>query len=247
MGDVSDELEHDAHGQHGRLTARRVGKRRALAALCGAFALLFLWLALWQVERRAWKLDLIAAVSARVDARASAAPGPARWPAITAERYAYRHVQVAGRYEHARATRVTAVTGRGEGAWLLTPLRTDAGWTVLINRGLVPAGIKRVSEPSGRVVVRGLLRATEPGGQWLRANVPRQERWYSRDVAAIAAQRGLRDVAPYFVDAEASGAGYPMGGLTVVNFRNAHLSYALTWSVLAAFCCWACWRVLKER
>lgn len=247
MGDVPDELEHDAHGQHDRLTAPRIAKRRALATLCGAFALLFAGLSLWQVERRAWKLDLIAVVSARVHARPVPAPGPARWPAITAERDAYRHVQIAGRYDHARATRVTAVTGRGEGAWLLTPLRTDAGWTVLVNRGFVPAGVRRVREPSGRILVRGLLRATEPGGQWLRSNTPRQERWYSRDVAAIAARRGLLNVAPYFVDAEASGPGYPLGGLTVVSFRNAHLSYALTWLALAAFCCWACWRVLKER
>ena len=37
----------------------------------------------------------------------------------------------------------------------------------------------------------GLLRLTEPGGSLLQANDPADERWYSRDVAAIAAARGL--------------------------------------------------------
>ena len=32
--------------------------------------------------------------------------------------------------------------------------------------------------------------------------MPAGNRWYSRDVAAIATTRGLTDVAPYFVDAE---------------------------------------------
>ena len=51
----------------------------------------------------------------------------------------------------------------------------------------------------------------------------------------IASTRGLTDVAPYFVDAEASGVdGWPRGGLTVVTFRNSHLVYALTWFTLAA-------------
>ena len=42
------------------------------------------------------------------------------------------------------------------------------------------------------------------------------------------------EVAPVFIDAQAvPGAGYPVGGLTVVAFRNAHLVYALTWFGLA--------------
>ncbi len=54
-------------------------------------------------------------------------------------------------------------------------------------------------------------------------------------MAAIAAAKGLGRVAPYFIDADATPnpGGYPVGGLTVVSFRNSHLSYALTWFGLA--------------
>jgi surfeit locus 1 family protein len=51
--------------------------------------------------------------------------------------------------------------------------------------------------------VTGLLRITEPHGGFLRHNDPAANHWYSRDVQAIAAARGLTRVAPYFIDAEA--------------------------------------------
>jgi surfeit locus 1 family protein len=61
------------------------------------------------------------------------------------------------------------------------------------------------------------------------------DRWYSRDVAAIAAARDLSAVAPYFIDADASPVrgGLPIGGLTVTDLPNNHLVYALTWFCLA--------------
>jgi surfeit locus 1 family protein len=76
---------------------------------------------------------------------------------------------------------------------------------------------------------------SEPGGAFLRSNDPANDRWFSRDVAAIAASKGLADVAPYFVDADATPVpgGLPIGGLTIVRFRNSHLVYALTWYALA--------------
>jgi surfeit locus 1 family protein len=111
---------------------------------------------------------------------------------------------------------------------------------VLVNRGFVPSGRREAStrrdgNPDGPVEITGLLRTTEPKGGFLRNNVPQHNRWYSRDVAAIAAARGLREVAPFFVDADAGSqsADGPIGGLTVIRFPNNHLVYALTWFALA--------------
>ncbi|MBB5696462.1 SURF1 family cytochrome oxidase biogenesis protein, partial [Muricoccus pecuniae] len=57
------------------------------------------------------------------------------------------------------------------------------------------------------------------------------------------AARGLGPVAPYFIDVDATPnpGGYPVGGLTVVAFRNSHLVYALTWFGLAALCLGGLW------
>ena len=214
-------------------------RRVVFAAGAALVFVVLLGLGTWQVERRAWKLDLIARVDARVHAPVVPAPGPADWPRIGPDD-AYRHVTLAGTFLHDRETLVQAVTERGGGFWVLTPLRRPDGSLVLINRGFVP-GDRR--DPAGRAVgqvageteVTGLLRLTEPKGAFLRSNDPRDDRWYSRDVAAIAAARGLTDVAPYFVDADATPnpGGLPVGGLTVIAFPNNHLVYAITWYGMA--------------
>jgi surfeit locus 1 family protein len=214
--------------------------RRILFGLSGAVVVLvLLGLGTWQVERRAWKLDLIARTEARVQAPPVPAPGPAQWPAVGPDD-AYRHVRLSGHFLHDRETLVQAVTAYGAGSWVVTPLRREDGSLVLVNRGFVPGSRKdpvtrQEGQVSGPVEVVGLLRLTEPGGAFLRANDPGRDRWYSRDVAAIAAARGLADTAPYFVDADAAPnpGGLPLGGLTVVAFPNNHLVYAITWYGLA--------------
>jgi surfeit locus 1 family protein len=197
-------------------------------------------LGVWQVERRAWKLDLIRQVEARVHAPASPAPGPDRWPTIAPDRDQYRHVILHGVFDNERETLTQAVTDYGPGFWVMTPFRTDGGFTVLVNRGYVPSerrapDTRAAGRIDGETTVQGLLRITEPKGGFLRANDPAADRWRSRDVAAIAARRGLSDVAPYFVDADATpnAGGWPVGGLTVVRFPNSHLVYALIWFGLA--------------
>ena len=211
-----------------------------LTALSLTAFVVLIALGVWQVERRAWKLALIDRVEQRVHAPAQPIPSPASWPTITAANDEYRHVGVSGRFLHDRETLVQAVTEEGPGYWVLTPLLRADGTTVLINRGFVPSerrdpSTRQGGNPDGQVAVTGLLRVTEPKGGFLRDNVPQHNRWYSRDVAAIAAARDLHNVAPFFIDADAGSqaAGGPIGGLTVVRFPNNHLIYALTWFTLA--------------
>ncbi len=195
-------------------------------------------LGVWQIERRTWKLDLIQRVDRRVHAAPVAAPGPASWPAINAADDAYRHIQVRGHFIEDRETLVQAVTELGGGYWLLAPFQTADGFRVFVNRGYVPADRSqwRTENHASETTLTGLLRITEPGGGFLRHNDPLSDRWYSRDIAAISAARGIHDAAPYFIDADAAAgtAGFPVGGLTVISFPNNHLVYALTWFALAA-------------
>nr|WP_246101906.1 SURF1 family protein [Methylobacterium terricola] len=228
----------------------RSTKRLFLVALSLLATALFLALGIWQVERRAWKLDLIARVEARLSAAPVEAPGRAAWPAITREADEYRRVTATGRFRPDRSVRVMAVTEKGAGSWLIEPFVTASGDTILINRGFVPPDWQAPpADGEGRAAVTGLLRIPEPGGGFLRSNDPAHDRWYSRDVAAIAGAKGLGQVAPYFIDADAAGnrPGGPVGGLTVVAFRNHHLIYALTWFGLAALTGYAAYRAWRER
>ena len=213
----------------------------ALLSLLGVLLFVgFIALGTWQVERRAWKLDLIAKVDQRVQAPATALPDAAQWPQVTAATDEYRHVRATGTFLHDQQTLVWASTARGNGYWVMTPLRMADGTVVLINRGFVlPDWCGRAGQcgiqPAGATTVTGLLRMSETH-VFLRHNDPIHERWYARDVQAIAVARGLDRVAPFFVDADTTGrndAAIPEGGMTVISFPNNHLVYLITWYFLA--------------
>lgn len=199
-----------------------------IAVLWGIVIVALLGLGTWQVQRRTWKLNLIA----RVNARVHATPVPA--PVTAGKGDAYLRVTARGTYLAQQDTFVQALTERGPGFWALTPLRLPDGSTLLVNRGYVPTR-KALTPLEGEVAVTGLLRTSEPGGGFLRNNDPATDRWYSRDVAAVAAHRHLAWMRPYFIDADAADTrpGAPVGGLTVIQFPNSHLAYAFTWYILA--------------
>lgn len=231
----------------------------------------FVALGTWQVKRRAWKLDLIARVEQRVHAPATEAPTESQWPQVTAANSEYRHVRVSGVFLNEDETLVQATTELGAGFWVLTPLRRADGTLVLVNRGFVPPERRerashQAAAPTTQTTVTGLLRMTEPGGAFLRHNDPAANRWYSRDVQAIARARGLSRVAPYFIDAEApnpaAGASAadlgaaadgpsasdkaPVPGLTVIKFHNSHLVYTITWYTLALMTAAGAWIIFRE-
>jgi surfeit locus 1 family protein len=239
------------------------GRRRILTGIALLLLLLFAGLGTWQVVRLQWKLALIERVDARVHATPSAIPHSRNWPAISAPSDEYRHVRLRGQFLFDLTTPVQAVTVHGSGFWLMTPLCQPDGTIVLVNRGFIPGALGGASgydvtragadacAGGTPVEITGLLRVTEPKGAFLRVNDPVTGRWYSRDVAAIAAARNLQRVAPFFVDADARMAGTagprdaapPIGGLTVISFPNNHVVYALTWFALAAMVGAAWWWV----
>jgi surfeit locus 1 family protein len=208
--------------------SRPHGGNVVVAILWVAAIVILLALGTWQVQRRTWKLDLIS----RVDAGLRAAPIAA--PATAGPDDVYRRVVASGSFIGGKDSFVQALTVRGPGWWVMTPLRTDSGRVIIVNRGYVPE--RSVGPvPTAHLTITGLVRTNEPGGGFLRSNDPAADRWYSRDVAAIAARRGVGPVASYFIDADGAhnALDQPVGGLTVVSFPNNHLVYAITWYTLA--------------
>lgn len=209
----------------------------------------FVALALWQVERLGWKRDLITRIERQVKAEPVPPPGVAA-PVTQADEY--RRLRLRGEFG-AGEVLVQATTVLGGGHWVMAPLRLDDGRTVLVNRGFVPPERRAPEQraaPAGPVEVVGLLRLTETAGGPLRHNEPAQGRWYSRDVAGIAAQLELTGaVVPYFVDEVADAAQpqrWPRPGLTVLNFANNHAVYAITWLALAAMSAAAAIYLVRE-
>lgn len=247
----------------------RSNTTRIVLAVCAILLFAgFIALGTWQVYRLQWKLALIERVEQRVHAATIAAPGPEYWSQVSRENDEYRHVHVSGVFLHELSSKVQALTERGSGYWLLTPLRTEDGSAVFINRGFITEAQSNeifvdqakvnqaVLGNEEDVVVNGLLRISEPGGGFLRSNDVAGARWYSRDVQALAQAHQLSPVAPYFIDAEVdkdnpsvstdASIVSPVAGLTVVAFHNSHLVYALTWYALALMVAGAAFWVARE-
>jgi surfeit locus 1 family protein len=225
-----------------------------LAVVGAALFAAFVALGMWQVQRRAWKLDLIERTAERIHAPPGTPPPMAQWPEVSGPTHEYLAVRLQGEWIAEKTLLSQATTELGAGFWVMTPLQQADNTQVLVNRGFVPAD-QRVrwqtrdndTTPSGPVTVEGLLRISETGGGFLRRNAPDEQRWHSRDVGAMAKALQLPNAAPYFVDAglparqgatnteqrPASQGPWPRTGLTVVRFANSHLVYAVTWFGLA--------------
>jgi surfeit locus 1 family protein len=203
----------------------------ALIILCG--------LGTWQLERLQWKLGLIETVNRNLKAAPLTLD---QVLALDGETAQYRRVTLTGRFDHAHEAYAFTTSAGGEAVYhVLTPLTLDDGRVLLVDRGAVPESrrdpkSRAQGNPPGEVTLTGVWRTPDPAGAFTPAPDLARRIWYARDVAGIAAADDLKLAAPVVIDADATPnpGGWPRGGQTVVEFRNQHLSYAVTWFGLAA-------------
>jgi surfeit locus 1 family protein len=201
------------------------------ALLCG--------LGVWQLQRLQWKLALIATVNGHMTAAPMTLDQITVLPADQAQ---YRHVTLRGRFDHAKEAYVFTTDATGAPVYhVLTPLVTDGGKTLMVDRGAIPKekldpASRAEGQVPGETSVTGVWRAPDAPGLFTPAPDLAHRIWYARDLASIAAADHLALSAPVVIEADATPnpGGWPKGGQTVVTFRNEHLSYAVTWFGLAA-------------
>jgi surfeit locus 1 family protein len=203
----------------------------------------------WQLRRMAWKEALIEQVTSRVQDAPVAAPGPDLWQGLDLNDADYTPVTVSGTLLHDQEVHVYSALMKprgpigGVGWFVFTPLRTDEGWTVYVNRGFVPEAAKAASarlsgQTEGRVTVTGLLRRPEQPGRMQASPDLAANQWFARVPTEFGKSAGFNAalVAPYSIDADATpnAGGLPQGGETTLIFSNNHLQYVVTWFGLAA-------------
>ena len=224
------------------------------AFLCG--------LGTWQMQRKAWKDGLVASIAARINAEPIEVVDAAQ-RMQTSPDVEYLRVTARGIFLHEDERLLYAPDPRlGPGYHVFTPLllssrmpgpRAGCRDYVLVNRGFVPETLKltdkrRTNRDARGDLVVGLARLPERPGFFTPANDLKNNLWFWRDLAGMAAslQRpptpdcisGPRAV-PFFIDAETEDPrvnpdGWPKGGTTTLVIPNRHLEYALTWYGLAA-------------
>jgi surfeit locus 1 family protein len=204
----------------------------------------FIGLGTWQIERKAWKEGLIAALNERLAAAPQALPSPGRWGDLDPANDEYRRVRfTAGLAAGEALVYAGGSTFRpdvsGPGYWVFALAALADGALVVVNRGFVPEGRQDPAmhpPPSGPVELVGSLRWPEPRGLFSAKDDPVRNQFFVRDQLAIAAAKGWGRVAPFYVELETpTGAdNLPRAGRLVPSLRNEHLQYALTWYGLAA-------------
>jgi surfeit locus 1 family protein len=204
--------------------------------------LVLIGLGTWQLQRREWKLALIE----RIEQRAHGEPislSLAKDLWNRARDVEYHRVLLVGRFRHEFERHLFTVEGGKAGWRVITPLATASGDLVLVDRGYVPEELenpagRRQGQIEGQVELIGLARAPVSGGWFTPRGDTARNRWFSRDVAGMAASLPADQnarVVPFVVEAEAEPVpgGWPRAGGTRLEPPNRHLEYALTWYGLA--------------
>ena len=234
---------------------------RAFAVFTVLMVALFAGLGIWQLERRAEKHALIAALSARVTAAPEPLPPPSQWPALNAGDDEFRRVTFAATYVRLPDAMVYSAGSAvredvsGPGTWAFLPARLASGETIVIDAGFVantmqerPLQDRAVSklvtgEPA---TLTGYLRFPERAGVLTPAESRDKRLWFTRDHLSMAKTLGWGEVAPFYIDLETPvpDNGIPKPGPLTPHLRDEHMQYALTWFSLAialvvAFIVWA--------
>lgn len=198
---------------------------------------LMLGLGTWQVERLAWKTDLIRHAEAGLAASAIDLPASADLASLD-----FRHVAARGTYIHAAAMAFGLSAVGGEpGGRLVVPMRLEDGRVVLVDRGwlpepLLPPRTPAELQPEGVVGIDGIARWRGSGsaGWMVPSNEPEKRRWFSWDIPAMQQALGL-DILPVEIVLEHTEgpADLPKAQPVTIDLPNDHLGYAITWYGLA--------------
>jgi surfeit locus 1 family protein len=210
----------------------------AFAALVG--------LGTWQIQRKAWKEGLIAALNAQLAAPPIALPPPATWRELDRKDDEYRRVTFQATFDNSKEALMFAAPSNfrpdvsDPGYWVFAPARLADGGIVMVNRGFVPDGRQNpATRPQGQLTgpieIIGSMRWPEARHWFTPADEPAKNLWFSADPQSMAAAKDVGAVAPFYVEQESPvpPGGLPKPGKLMVALPDNHLQYALTWYGLA--------------
>lgn len=214
-----------------------------VAVLCGLGA--------WQLQRRAQKHALVAALTERLAGAPQPLPAAAQWTALTPARDEFRRVVFTAIFARQPDAMVYSSGSSirsdvpGPVTWAFLPATLAGGGSVAINAGFVQNTMqdRAVQDRAvGRLVtgapvtLTGYIRFPEAAGVLTPHQDVTKRLWFTRDPGAMAQALGWGEIAPFYVDLEAPlpDSGIPKPGPLDVHLKDDHLQYAITWFGLAA-------------
>jgi len=227
------------------LSAKRGGILEPTVFAIAGIAIL-VGLGLWQLDRKVWKENLIAAISARLARPPADLPPRDHWARLTPKQEEFARVGFPAEFLDGQEALVYSAGSafrpdvKGPGYFVFAPARLAGGSLVIVNRGFVPLDRKDPATRMngtlhGSVDVVGIIRWPETRGLFTPSDEPQNNVWYLRDVTAIADAKKWSTAAPFYIEQESPVplGGLPSPGKLEPNLPDNHLQYAITWFGLA--------------
>lgn len=203
-------------------------KRIVLRAMVAGALSTLLGLGFWQLDRRAWKQNLIADLDANLAAPPVvmvAAPGPD---------VAWRRATFTGVWASPQPVRIVSRTLNGQvGADFAAPLVLANGDVIVVRLGWMRDPSSAPNLPQGETSVSGVLFPTPRPTTFTPDNTP-PDRWLWLDPKPIAASRGASAArtSPLVLNVVDASLGLTPRPARP-SIPNDHLQYAFTWFSLA--------------
>lgn len=200
-----------------------------ITAVC---VLILLSLGTWQLYRLTWKTELIAQI------QHSLKSDPTQG-SVDLSPHPFQRVVLQGTLLHNFEFHWVSKTLDGQlGYHLITPLVTEQGMWVLVDRGFVPKAYenKDVQRPTEPLSITGIARSASDRSYFTPESNMANRQIYHVDPFEISQALG-HSLAPYYIIQDPQeGSTFPRPIPLAGHLKNNHLMYAVTWYLLAAIC-----------
>ncbi len=187
-----------------------------------------IYLGLWQLDRRAWKEDMLADITAGIQA------APVPLPDAIDPSMKYLPVTVSGTTTGAEIDVLSHTREQGAGYQIVSRFVTDDGRAILLDRGFVPQEARRIDRPPVRLQVTGNLHWPQDASSSTPAPNMDENIWFARDVDAMALTLDTLPVLVVASAVEGDNQGARPLPVAIEGIPNNHLSYAVQWFLIAA-------------
>ena len=228
---LTQAIKHSARGMLRALFCWQGAVMRRLifllvVGLAGLAVLLSL--ASWQLQRLAWKQQILDTIEIRV----AAEPGdlPVNPDPVDDK---YMPVRLVGHLAPGELHVLVSVPMLGPGYRMIVPFVTEDGRRILVDRGYIRTAAKDTARSTGQVEILGNLHWPDETDSYtppadLAANI-----WYARNVELMSAALKTLPIMVVLTDNPINGSSVIPLPINTASIPNNHLQYAITWFSLA--------------
>lgn len=199
----------------------------ALSIGLGGIAIL-LSLGIWQIQRLAWKEDILTQIDARILSTPVAIPA-----SPDAIRDKYLPVTAKGQFEDRQIRLLASIKQVGAVHRIVAPFTTEGNRRVLVDLGWKPVAAPTEALPSGAMRITGNLHWPQEIDSYTPEPDLTNNLWFARDVPALANALDTEETLIVLRDVPQIDLPTTPMPVDTAPIPNDHLQYAITWFSLA--------------